>query len=152
MSCIVKGITKQSFNDVVTMVHETIGAANPLGFTRAAAQQFVVEAYDSTFVLYRNGMVFGAYAYHSLPNVYSLNFFSLNKHAQKTKCGYKLYLDMKKRLSGRPVNVTIYNNNDAMIDVVKKRGVFVGRTPSVGGTSLDFYSIMFDDFTKKDSK
>jgi hypothetical protein len=152
MKCEVSGITRQSFHDVVSMVHKTLGAANPLGYTRAAAERFVVDTYDSTFVLYRGDMVLGAYAFLELPNVYSLNFFALHENVRKSKCGYLLYKDMKQRLSGRPVNVTIYGNNDSMINVVKKRGVFVGRVPSVGNTTLTFYSIMFDDFKKKDKR
>jgi hypothetical protein len=152
MTCEVKGIAKHAFHDIVTMVHRTLGAANPLGYTRAAAERFVVETYDSTFVLYRGNLVLGAYAFRELPNVYSLNFFALHENVRKSKCGYMLFKDMKHRLAGRPVNVTIYGNNDNMLNVVKKRGHFVGRTPSVGGTTLSFYSIMFNDFNKKGPK
>ena len=149
MKCEVGGITKQSFHDVVSLVHKTLGAANPLGYTRASAERFVIDAYDTTFVLYRGDIVVGAYAFLELPNVYSLNFFALHENARKSKCGYLLYKDMKRRLSGRPVNVVIYGNNDGMLDVVQRRGVYVGRTPSVGNTNLSFYSILFDDFKKK---
>lgn len=152
MHCEVRGITKQSFHDVVTMVHATVGSANPLGYTRAAAEQFVVDAYHETFVLYRGNTVVGAYAFKELPNVFSLNFFALSESVRKKRCGYKLYQDMKARLSGRPVNVTIYDDNDDMVSVVKRRGVFIGRTPSVGGTTLGFYSIMFENFTRKEKK
>ena len=53
---------------------------------------------------------------------------------------------MKKRLVGRPVNVVVYNSNDDMISVVKKRGTFIGRSLRGVGDPMDFYSIMFENF------
>lgn len=149
MSIEITGLTKNNFQDVVTLAHQTLSGAHDGDFKRAAAQQFIIGNQDGTNVLVVDGIVAGAYAFRELPNVYSLSFFALREDFRKTKAGYKLYLHMKNRLRGRPVNVVIYDDNDPMINVVKSRGVFVGRTPSVNDKTLSFYSILFDDFDKK---
>lgn len=139
-------VNKSSFNDVVTLVHKTLGYSSKGLYTRARATEFVVEKADNMHVLLLNDIVMGAYSYSELPNVYSLNFFALDERVRKKKSGYKLFLDMKRRLIGRPVNVVVYNSNDDMLDVVKKRGTFVGRSLKGVGDPMDFYSIMFENF------
>lgn len=139
-------VTKASFNDVVTLVHRTLGYSSKGLYTRAKATAFTADNSDNMYVLLINDIVMGAYSYSELPNVYSLNFFALDERVRKTKSGYKLFLDMKKRLVGRPVNVVVYNSNDDMISVVKKRGTFIGRSLRGVGDPMDFYSIMFENF------
>ena len=146
----IKGITNNNFHDVVTLAHRTLGSANPMGYSRTAANEFIKNNMSYTKVLMHNGNVAGAYAYSDDASSYSLLFFSINERYRKTKIGYKLYLDMKSRLTKKPVLVTVYDNNQDMMSVVSRRGTFIGRAPSVGGTSLAYYSIMFDDFKKKD--
>ena len=54
-------------------------------------------------------------------------------------------MHMKKNLTGKPVIVPIYDDNKNMINIVKKRGTFIGRFKSEGNKVLDYYSINFGD-------
>jgi len=85
------------------------------------------------------------YGYYENPNTYTLSFFALDKRVRETRDGYSLYADMKNRLKGKPVIVPIYNDNEKMLDVVKKRGTFIGRFKADGDRLLDYYSINFGD-------
>ena len=145
------GLNKQNFHEVVTFAQRIL--SHPFGgrYKRVEAQQFIIENQDNTFVLEVNGVVAGAYAYNDNPNSYGLSFFALGVDYRRRKSGYRLYQDMKTRLINKPVNVVIYDDNDAMMDIVKKRGIFLGRVPSTGGTTISFYSIMFNHFNKKET-
>ena len=146
------GLNKHNFHDIVTFVQNIL--SHPYGgrYKRAEAQQFVIDGQDSTFVLELDGEVIGAYAFHDMANAYGLNFFALKEKFRATKSGYLLYKHMKQTLKNKPVNVVIYDDNDAMMNVVKKRGTLVGKVPSVGGKVVAYYSIFFNDFNKKDKK
>lgn len=145
---IVRGVEKHTFHYVSTMIWETMGRADQSSYSRAEAQELLVELYATTRVLVVKGEVVGTYGYYDSPNTYDLAFFVLSPKVRATRNGYRLYQDMKSKLSGKPVMVKVYSDNIDMVNVVKRRGVFIGRTPSRNRTQLDYYSIMFNDFNK----
>jgi len=148
MDTTICNLTKTNFHDVVSLVKETIGRADPMAYSRMEAENFVKEYQETTRVLEVNGQVMGAYSYSESPNSYGLNFFALTKLARKTKPAFKLYLDMKNRLVDRPVMATVYADNKDMVDVVARRGTYIGSSPSKNGTVVSYYSFMFTDFKK----
>ena len=148
MDIIICSLNKTNFHDVVSLVKETIGRADPMAYSRMEAENFVKEYQDTTRVLEVNGRVMGAYSYSESPNSYGLNFFALNQYARKTKAAFKLYLDMKNRLTDRPVMATVYADNKDMIDVVSRRGTLIGSAPAKNGTVVSYYSFLFTDFNK----
>lgn len=142
-----KTTTLNSFNfhEVVTLVWATVNGDTGAGYKRAEAEQYVKENADKIVVLEINDEVFGMYGYYENPNTYTLSFFALDKRVRRKRVGYSLYGDMKERLTGKPVIVPVYNDNEEMSKIVKKRGVFLGRFKAEGNRMLDYYSINFGD-------
>jgi hypothetical protein len=52
---------------------------------------------------------------------------------------------MKTRLRGKPVLAPVYTENDDIVKVTSKRGIFIGRFLSGNGKTIDYYSINFGD-------
>lgn len=134
-----------NYHDVVTLVWETVNRKGDTGYKRAEAESYVQRNSEKIRVLEIDGSVYGMYGYYENPNSYTLSFFALDKRVRAKKAGYSLYNDMKMLLRGKPVIVPIYNDNDKMLRVVKKRGTFIGRFKAGGDKLLDYYSISFGD-------
>lgn len=137
-------IDKYSFNDAATLIAASM-AETSVQYTRSQAVAFLAEHGDTTIVLTINEATMGVYSYTDDPNIYILNFFALNPLVRRKTSGYSLYKDMAERLKDKPVIAPVHTENSPMINVVKSRGVFLGRFPSVDGLSLDYYSINFQD-------
>lgn len=132
-----------NFHEVVTLVWETVNTSGNGGYKRAEAEEYVKNNSEKIVVLEVNDAVFGMYGYYDNPNSYTLSFFAIDKRVRQKKSGYKLFMDLKKRLTGKPIIVPVYNDNNQMIDIVKKRGTFIGRFKAEGDRVLDYYSISF---------
>jgi hypothetical protein len=118
---------------------------NGILYKRAEAINYLQTHADETIVLEVNDTTFGMYAYTDSPNSYTLNFFALNPAVRKTREGYALYKDMKDRLRGKPVIAPVHSGNKAMLDVVKKRGIYMGRFRTSGDKTIEYYSLDFGD-------
>ncbi len=134
-----------NFHEVVTLVWKTVNARGGVGYKRAEAEEYIKNNSDRVIVLEIGNEVYGLYSYSENPNSFTLNFFSLDKRVRATRTGYSLFSDMRKRLTGKPVIVPVYNDNLDMIKIVKKRGTFIGRFKAGGKKLLDYYSINFGD-------
>ena len=132
-----------NFHEVVTLVWETVNTSGNGGYKRAEAEEYVKNNSEKIVVLEVDDAVFGMYGYYDNPNSYTLSFFAIDKRVRQKKSGYKLFMDLKKRLTGKPIIVPVYNDNNQMIDIVKKRGTFIGRFKAEGDRVLDYYSIDF---------
>ncbi len=137
-------LNRYNFNDVVTLIC-AIMKDNGIPYKRAEAISYLTTHADNTIVLEINDMTMGMYAYSDHPNSYTLNFFALNPYARKTKAGYALYMDMSKRLRGKPLIAPVHTGNSDMVKVVSKRGTFIGRFSTSGNKTIDYYSINFGD-------
>jgi len=145
MSVEITSLSTFNYHDVVTLVWKTVNTEDRTGYKRAEAETYVQRNSEKIRVLEIDGGVYGMYGYYENPNTYTLSFFALDKRVRGTRAGYLLYSDMKSRLVGKPVIVPIYNDNDKMLSVVRKRGTFIGRFKSYGDRLLDYYSINFGD-------
>lgn len=141
-------LNKTNFNDATTLI-SAIMKDNGIRYKRAEAVAYLSSHDDKTMILEINDVTMGMYAYSEHPNSYTLNFFALNPYARKSKLGYKMYLDMKGRLKGKPVIVPVHSENKDMINIVKKRGIFIGRFNTVSNKTIDYFSI---DFGNKEWK
>lgn len=139
------------FELISRLIWKTMSNKDEIDYPYPKARDFLRDNFENTIVIRVNGNPLGAYTYKEGPNAWSLMFFSLDEKIRKTKSGYRLYLDLKKRLIGKPVSVSVYDDNQDMLLVVKKRGVFVGRVMTSYGQKLSFYSVMFEDFEKKEA-
>jgi len=137
-------LNKYNFNDVVTLI-SAIMNSNGILYKRAEAIEYLRTHADNTVVLEVNDQTMGMYAYTENANTFILNFFALNPYVRKTKAGYKLFHDIKKRLRGKPVIVPVHTENSDMINIVKKRGIFLGRFMTSNDKTIDYYSINFGD-------
>jgi hypothetical protein len=137
-------LNKFNFNDVVVLIM-AIMKDNGVSYSRTDAMTYLSSHADNTMVLEVNDTVMGMYAFSENANSYTLNFFALNPFIREKKEGYRLYLDMKNRLTGKPVIAPVHTENKNMIKVVSKRGTFIGRFSTSGGKTIDYYSINFGD-------
>ena len=140
----ITNLDKYNFNDVVTLI-SAIMNENGVLYKRAEAIHYLQTHAYNTIVLEVNDTTMGMYAYTDNPNSYTLNFFALNPAIRKSRVGYMLYSDMKNRLRGKPVIAPVHTENTDMVNVVKKRGTFIGRFLTSGNKTLDYYSINFGD-------
>lgn len=140
----ITNLDRYNFNDVVTLI-SAIMNENGVLYKRASAIDYLKNHADKTAVLEINDSVMGMYAYTESPNSYTLNFFALNPFARKTKAGYILFRDMKDRLKGKPVIAPVHTENSDMVNVVKKRGTFIGRFMTSKDKTIDYYSLNFGD-------
>jgi hypothetical protein len=145
MKATITTLNSFNFHEVVTLVWETINAGGGVGYKRAEAENYVKGNADKIVALEIDDSVFGMYGYYENPHTFTLSFFALDKRVRSKKIGYSLYLDMKKRLRGKPIIVPVYNDNSPMISLVKKRGKFIGRYVSIGNKLLDYYAVDFGD-------
>ena len=143
MSLKVTTLNAFNFHEVVTLVWETVNSDGESGYKRAEAEEYVKENAKNIIVLEINDAVFGMYGYYDNPNSYTLSFFAIDKRVRSKKSGYSLFIDMKTRLTGKPVIVPIYSDNSQMVGIVKKRGTFIGRFRAEGDRVLDYFSIDF---------
>ncbi len=137
-------LNKTNFNEAVTLVSATMNESGTT-YKRAEAIEYLVSHSDTTMVLEVNDVAMGVYAFTDSANAYTLNFFALNPFVRKKRAGYGMYLDMADRLKGKPVIVPVFSKNSDMINVVKKRGVFIGRFKAEKDSTIDYYSINFGD-------
>jgi len=144
MQATITTLNRFNYNDVVSLVwrvmNEGVGEGN---YKRVEAEEYVKKNSDRVRVLEVENEVMGMYAYYDNPNVFTLSFFALHPLVRSKRDGYKLFFDLKEKLSGKPVIIPVYNHNTIMSDIVKKRGVFVGRFKSEGDKLLDYYSASF---------
>ncbi len=145
MKATITTLTSFNFHEVVTLVWETINAGGGVGYKRAEAEEYVKNNAEKIVVLEIDDAVFGMYGYYENPHSYTLSFFALDKRIRKKKVGYTLYKDMTKRLRGKPIIIPVYNDNDQIVPLVKKRGKFIGRFKSLGDKLLDYYAVDFGD-------
>jgi len=145
MQATITTLSSFNFHEVVTLVWETINAGGGVGYKRAEAEKYVKDNSEKIIVLEIDSAVFGMYGYYENPHTFTLSFFALDKRVRNKKIGYSLYLDMKKRLKGKPIIVPVYNDNNLMISLVRKRGKFIGRYLSIGNKLLDYYAVDFGD-------
>lgn len=140
----VKPLNKDNFNDAVGLILE-IMRGDKIPYKREEAVFFLQNHASTTFVLESDDMPIGLYSYTSNPNVYILNFLILSKIARKNRRGYALYKDFSKRLKDKPVIVIISSRNSNMLELVEKRGQFMGRYPDGAESTLEYYSLNFNN-------
>ena len=136
----ITGLTKNNFHDVVSLIWRIMHSAYP-DYKRSEAEKIVRDNADGVRVLEVNDEVAGAYIYTETPMVYNLNYLAFYPQFKKTKAAYRLYQDMMERLSGRPIIIAIYSDNDEISSFAKKRGTFLGRFPARNNKTIEYYSL-----------
>ena len=134
------GLTKHNFHEVVTLVWRIMHSEYE-DYKRTEAERIVRDNAEGVRVLEVNDEVAGAYIYTETPMVYNLNYLAFKPQFKKTKAAYSLYKDMMQRLSGRPIIIAIYSDNDEILQFAKKRGTFLGRFPAREHKTIEYYSL-----------
>ena len=145
MQATITTLSQFNFHDVVTLMWRIMNEGEGEGsYKRVSAEEYIKGNSDNIRVLEGSGAVLGMYSYSDNPNVFTLNFFALSPIVRGKRAGYKLFVDLKRRLVRKPVIIPLYNHNELISELVKKRGTFVGRYRAEGGSILDYYSVAFD--------
>lgn len=146
MTIKIEPLNRHNYHDVVTLVWRIMNQGIGEGsYKRAEAEEYVKNNSDKVYVLEVDNNTMGMYSYFDNPNMYNLSFFALDKRVRAKKAGYKLYLDMKSRLSDRPVIIPLYSHNSLIQGLVRKRGTFLGRRKSKNNKTIEYYSVVFGE-------
>ena len=139
MQATITTLNRVNFHEVVTLMWRVMNEGIGEGlYKRAQAEEYIKNNNNNIAVLEINDEVMGMYSFSDNPNIYTLNFFALNPIVRSSRSGYKLFLDMKKRLNRKPVIIPLYTHNKIIKDIVSKRGIFIGRFKAEGN-KLIFY-------------
>ncbi|MDF1879693.1 hypothetical protein JHD46_08590 [Sulfurimonas sp. SAG-AH-194-C20] len=142
----IQRMTRVLYHECVDLAFLTLRADRPSGYKRQDAVDFLIKDKENKIrVITYNGSVVGMYLYKENANNFSLGLFALSPSVRKSRAGYKLYLDMKDTLIGKPVLFATYGDNSSMKTLARKRSMFLGASPSAGGKSIEYYSLFFGD-------
>jgi len=145
MQVTITKLNKLNFHDVVTLMWRIMNEGEGEGsYKRVKAEEYIKNNAENVRVLEASGEVLGMYSYSDNPNIYTLNFFALSPIVRGKRAGYRLFIDLKRRLVRKPVIIPLYNHNELIKDIVKRRGTFIGRYKAEGNSILDYYSVAFD--------
>ena len=144
----IKELDKYTFNDSIQLLQRFYKEHKGELIHRVEAESILKNPNNKTIVLTIDGNVRGLYTYEDAGEVYLVRAFVLHPLVRKKKIGYTLWKEMNERLKAKPAIIGIIKRNEAIRNIIRKRGHFIGVGIDNDLQELEFYNLTFKDKDK----